>query len=260
MAAATVARSFEYWFFQYKRTWRSTVFSTVLTPVLYLGALGVGLGSLVNRSAGAAQLGGASYLAFLAPGVLAATAMQVAAVESTFPVMSARKWLKTYHAMTASPLGVLDVALGHLAWMAARVGLAAVAFLAAMALFGLVHTPAALLTVVFAVLVGVSFAAPIAALAVTQENDAWFSTLQRFVIMPLFLFSGVFFPLSRLPELLHPVAYAMPLWHGIELCRGAVLGTWPAGWMTLLHVAYLCLWAGAGTALAARMYRKALIK
>src|SRR5437764_3149490 len=91
-----VLRSFEYWLFKYRRTWRGSLVSTFVNPMLYLTAMGVGLGALVNRSSGAAALGGVGYLSYIAPGVLAAAAMQTAAGEATYPVMGSIKWIKTY--------------------------------------------------------------------------------------------------------------------------------------------------------------------
>lgn len=253
-------RSLEYWLFQYRRTWRGSVISTLLSPVLFLAALGVGLGSLVDRSAGAAQLGGASYLAFLAPGVLAAAAMQTAAAEATYPVMASIKWVKTYHAMLATPLGVADVLVGHLAWMAVRLAMTSTAFLAAMALFGVLHSGWALLALPVAVLTGLAFAAPITAYAATRDNDAGFAALFRFVVMPMFLFSGTLFPVQRLPEALRALAYATPLWHGVELCRGLTLGAGPAAGGVVLHVAYLAAWAVGGYLAARTAYRRVLVR
>jgi lipooligosaccharide transport system permease protein len=259
-AGGAALRSFQYWLFQYRRTWRGSLVSTFANPLLYLAAMGVGLGSLVNRSAGAAQLGGVGYLSFIAPGVLAAAAMQTAAGESTYPVMASIKWIKTYHAMLATPLGVQDVLVGHLAWMAVRLTMTSTAFLAALALFGTLHSPLAVLALPVAILTGLAFATPITAFAATQTNDAGFALLFRLGIMPLFLFSGVFFPVDRLPGLLRPVAYATPLWHGVDLCRALTLGSGltPAG--AAVHVAYLTAFALGGFAAARITYRKALVR
>src|SRR5215213_5496679 len=128
-------RSFEYWMFQYKRTWRGSVVSTVLFPVLFLASMGVGLGTLVDQSK-SGGVDGQSYLVFLAPGLLAATAMQTAVSESTYPVMGAIKWFKTYHAMLATPLGVMDVLVGHVLFVATRILISSGIFLAVMTLFG----------------------------------------------------------------------------------------------------------------------------
>jgi lipooligosaccharide transport system permease protein len=254
--APLALRSLEYWVFQYKRTWRGSAVSTVLFPVLFLASMGLGLGTLVDSSA-SGGVEGHSYLVFLAPGLLAATAMQTGVAESTYPVMGAIKWVKTYHAMLATPLGVLDVLVGHLLYIAARVLLGSVVFLAVMAAFGAVDSPLGLLTLPAAVLTGMAFSAPVVAFAAVNDNDSGFAMLMRFVITPLFLFGGVFYPVQQLPLVLEQVAYLTPLWHGVALSRGLALGTVSAG-AALGHALYLCAWIAGGTWAAARNYRRRL--
>src|SRR4051812_45186487 len=192
-------RSLEYWLYQYKRTWRGGLVTGVLSPVLFLAAMGLGLGALVNGGASSGGLSGVSYLVYLAPGLLAANAMQVGVQESTYPVMGAIKWVRTYHAMLASPLRVIDVLIGHLLWIALRVLMVSAIFFAVMAAFGTAQSWTAILTVPAGLLTGVAFAATVAAYAATRDNDRGFSMLFRFIVMPLFLFSGTFFPISQLP-------------------------------------------------------------
>lgn len=254
---ALALRSFEFWLLRYRRVWRGSIVTSVVTPVLYLTALGIGLGQLVNRGGNAP--GGVSYLHFVAPGLLAATAMQVAASESSFPVLASIKWTRQYHAMLAAPLGVRDVLVGHQLFAAMRVGTSAVAYLAAMAAFGAVESPLAVLALPAALLVGTSFSTLVAAFAAHATNGGEFNPLFRFAIVPMFLFSGTFFPVARLPEVLQWLAYATPLWHGVDLCRGLTLGT--AGWqLALVHCAYLLAWGAGGLLLAMRTYRDRLLK
>jgi len=255
-AAPLALRSFEYWLFQYKRTWRGSVISTILFPVLFLASMGVGLGTLVDSST-SGGVEGHSYLVFLAPGLLAATAMQTAVGESTYPVMGAIKWIKTYHAMLATPLGVLDVLVGHLLFIGARVLIGSTIFLAVMTAFGAVDSPLALLTLPEALLTGMAFATPVVAYSAVLENDYGFAVLLRFVVVPLFLFGGVFYPVSQLPLVLEQLAYLTPLWHGVALSRELALGTATLG-ATLLHVAYLAVWIVVGFVFAARNYRRRL--
>jgi lipooligosaccharide transport system permease protein len=259
LGAPLAVRSFEYWIYQYRRTWRGSVVSTVLFPVLFLASMGLGLGTLVDSPDGGAAggLDGLPYLDFLAPGLLAATAMQTGVGESTYPVMGAIKWIRTYHAMLATPLGVLDVLVGHLLFIAVRVLFGSAVFLAVMTLFGAVRSPLALLAVPAAALTGMAFAAPIAAFSATTNNDAGFAALFRFVVTPLFLFGGVFFPVSQLPPVLEQLAYVTPLWHGVALCRDLALGDVSVG-STLLHVIYLAAWVLVGSVVAAAAYRRKL--
>ena len=255
MAATLSLRSFEYWLYRYKRTWRGTVASGFLSPVLFLTAIGVGLGGLVQNTHG---LGRVSYTVFLAPGLLAATAMQTGAQEASYPVMGSFKWLKTYHAMAVTPLGVDDVLIGHLLWMTFRLTLGATSFLCVMAAFGTLRSWEAVFALPAAVLTGMSIAAPLAAFAATQENDAVFAAVFRFLVIPMFLFSGTFFPVRQLPAALRPVAYLTPLWHGVALSRAFTLGR--AGLAASLgHAAYLLAVIGLGTAVARRTYRRRLV-
>ena len=251
-------RSLEYWVYQYKRTWRGSIVNGVLSPVLFLAAMGIGLGGLVHSRTAAQGLHGVSYLVFLAPGLLAANSMQVAVQESTYPVMGAIKWVRTYHAMLATPLRVIDVLIGHLVWITLRLLSVCAIFLAVMAAFGTTKSWLALCAVPAAVLTGIAFAAPVVAFAARQETDYGFSALFRFVVMPLFLFSGTFFPLSQLPTGLRPIAYATPLWHGVDLCRSLALGI-PHFWMTVGHVAYLSALTVIGVLLARRAYERRLV-
>jgi lipooligosaccharide transport system permease protein len=249
-------RGFRYWLTNYRRTWRGSIYTSVLNPVLYLGAMGLGLGTLVDKH-GTASLGGVSYLAFLAPGLLASTALQTGLGESTYPVLASVKWLKTYQAAAATPLRPADLLHGHLMFTALRVAMNATIFLAVMAAFGAVQSGWAVFTLPVCVLTGLAFSAPIEAFAITRDKDSSFAVLYRFGLIPLFLFSGTFFPVSQLPGWLRPVAYITPLWHGVALCRSLSLGTADV-WGSLGHVAYLAIVAGAGLLVAQRMYRRRL--
>jgi lipooligosaccharide transport system permease protein len=257
IGAPLALRTFEYWLYQYRRTWRASAVSTMLNPVLFLTAMGVGLGTLIDgsRSHGVAGL---PYLVFLAPGLLAASAMQTGVGEASYPVMGALKWFKTYHAMLATPLGPLDLLVGQLLWMAVRVLTASAAYLVVMALFGAARSALVLLALPAAVLTGMAFAAPVTAFAATRNNDAGFAALFRFMVTPMFLFSGTFFPVRQLPPVLEHFAYITPLWHGVDLCRTLSLGTATVG-MTALHVAYLAAWVIGGALVAAAAFRRRLV-
>src|SRR5262245_31804758 len=249
-------RAFHFWLVNYRRTWRGTAYSSVLSPLLYLGAMGVGLGTLVDKH-GTSGLGGVRYLAFLAPGLLAAQAMQTAMGESTYPVLASVKWLKTYQAAAASPLRPPDLFTGHLLFTGMRLAMNSAVFLVAMAAFGAVSSPWALASLPVAVLTGLAFAAPVEAFAVTREKDQGFAMLFRFGMIPLFLFSGTFFPVTQLPGWLQPVAYATPLWHGVALCRALNLGTADLG-QVAIDVAYLAAVTTAGLLAGHRSYRRRL--
>ena len=248
--------AFEYWLMVYRRTWRGSVFTSFLSPLMFLAAMGVGLGHLINNGTG--EIAGVRYAVYLAPGLLAAAVMQTSMGEATWPVMGAIKWDKTYLGMLATPLSVRDVMLGHQLYMTMRAAIVATAFTIVTALFGLVHSPGgALLAIPAATLTGTAFAAPVAAFAATQARETNFILLYRFGLIPMFLFSGTFFPVSQLPAALQPIAWVTPLWHGVSLCRDLALGHGDAPAM-LGHAAYLALLTSAGVVLGLRSYRRRL--
>ncbi len=251
-------RAFQCWLTVYRRIWRSSIWSSVLGPVCYLGALGFGLGSLVDKH-GPASLGGVSYLAFVAPAILASGAMNTAMGEASFPVFGSIKWNRIYIGAQASPLRPGDIFRGHLMFMVMRIAMNSALAMVFLCAFGAARSAWVVLALPAAVLTGLAFAAPIAAWAVTVKVESSFTYVFRFVLMPLMLFSGTFFPLSQLPAGLRVLAYATPLWQGVALCRAFSLGTAasdPAG--MLGHAAYLAALAAVGFWAGARTYRKRL--
>lgn len=250
------ARPLEFFLAQYRRVWRATLVSSVVTPVVYLLAMGVGMGAFV----GDITFHGTSYpyFEFVAPGLLAATAMQLAAFESSWPVLAAIKWSRQYHAMLATPLRVRDVVIGHQAFIAGRMFVTAAVYLLVIAGFGGVESPLALLAVPVAVLVGLAYSLPIAAWGARTEHEGSFVAIFRFVILPMFLFSGTFFPITQLPAPLTFIAYLTPLWHGVDLARQLMLGHVIVA-TALLHVVYLLACIAAGFAAALFTYRRRLV-
>ncbi len=244
---------------QYRRVWRTSVFTSVVTPLFFLAAMGLGLGQAIDRNEGSGSdaLGGVGYLAFLAPGLLAATAMQLAASESLWPVQGGFSWHRFFHASAATPLRPFDIFLGWMIWVGARLLISTVLFLAVAACFGVVRSPLAVLAVPAAALTGLAFAAPLTAFTATRVREVSFPLIMRFGVMPLFLFSGAFFPLSQLPAGLQLLARVTPLWHGVDLCRSLMLGTVDTG-SAVVHVAVLATFAGAGTAWGASTFARRL--
>ncbi|WP_231921137.1 ABC transporter permease [Micromonospora auratinigra] len=237
----------------YRRTWRAGVFSSFLLPVLTVVGFGVGVGAYVDQG-----VGGLPYLDWLVPGLIASTALQVAVSESTWPVHSNFKWIRTYHAQTAAPLRVGDIVAGHLAFVLFRVLTSATAFLLVTALFGALRSPWALVVPAVAVLLGLAVAAPVFAFSAVVPSDSYLALLFRFAVIPMTLFAGVFFPVEQLPAGLRQLAYLTPLWHGVDLCRAATTGVAPE-WSVAGHLLYLAAWAVAGWLLAVRTFRRALV-
>jgi lipooligosaccharide transport system permease protein len=240
----------------YRRVWRATITTAFLNPVFFLLSVGVLLGKLVDE--GQASLGGLSYVEFVAPALVAATAMQLGANDAMWPVHAGIRWLRTYHAAVATPVRVAELVLGTFGWAAIRMFVAACIFTAVAAAGGVIDSPFAILLPFGALLCGLAFHTTITAFSsspmLVDGDDGWFPAINRFVIVPMFLFSGTFFPTSQLPSWLEPVAWATPLWHGIELCRD--LGTGRVELLpSLVHVGYLGLFVAVGAVLAVRFHR-----
>ena len=255
MGAARVARVVEREWVVWRRLWRGSVFSYVFAPLLFLAAMGIGLGDLVDKHQG--SVAGLSYLEFITPGLMAASAVMQAAGESLWPVMGGVKWMGTYHAAVSTPVESSDVYAGQLTWTAVRTTMSATVFLAIAALLGGVPSFWGFLAIPATVLGALSIAAPLSAWAITRESDAEFSVVMRIVVFPLFLFSGTFFPVSRLPDWLEPLALLSPLYHAVELCRAATTGS--VVWLDAAgNVLVLLAFIAVGVWWGQRTFRKVL--
>ena len=243
----------EYHLINYRRTWRSSALSTLVLPLLSMLGFGVSVGALVPGG-----IDGVRYAEWIVPGLIASTALQTAIGEATWPVLSYFEWLKVYFAQAAAPLRVTDILGGHLAFIVFRVLTSAGVFLVIAALFGSLHSWWAPLTLVASVLAAFAVAAPTAAYSATVTTDSYLAILLRSAVLPMSLFSGVFFPVGSLPVLLQWIAWALPLAHGVELSRDATLGRAP-GWAGLWHVVYLLAWCAAGWWIAHRRFRRRLV-
>lgn len=254
-ALAMVLRQYDYYLTLLRRTWRGSIFSYGVLPILFLLSMGIGLGGYVRDEA---ALGGVSYLEYIAPGMLAVNVMQAAVGESTWPVFGNFKWTKVYFAMAATPLRVVDVLNGALAAIAARMVLIGVLLVVVLAVFGTVSSvPGAVMAVGVAVLIGMAHAAPSVAYSAHLRSDAGFAVLFRVGIIPMMLFSGAFFPVDQLPSVVQWVAYLMPIWHGVELTRMCTTGD--VAWLAAAgHAAYLLALVACGRWVALREFRAKL--
>lgn len=243
----------------YRRIWRSNLVSSLLQPFLYLLGLGVGVGTLIDeRSSSADVLGGVDYLGFLAPALLATTVMMVLAQEAMWPVMDGFVWSNAYRSMYATPLDPGPIAAGVGLWQATRGLVAAVGVALPLVLIDQTRSWGLVPAVAFAVLTGLAVSMPITAWSASREaGDQSFPAIMRFGIMPMFLFGGAFYPIGQLPSWLQAVARATPLYHGVELCRGAVLGTLTTI-SVLGHVAVLVVFAGGGFLVARAIFQRRL--
>jgi len=253
-----VTRQLDYWATVYRRTWRGTVISSFVTPIFYVLAMGVLLGGFIE--ADPAELEGAtSYLAFVVPGLVAAHAMQTGVGETTWPVMSMIKWQRVYDSMLATPLQVTHVVAAHFGFVVFRLVTTCAVFMATLAPFGVFETWwGVVLAFLSQVLVGLAFATVVYGLATRMKTEDGFGVLFRLGVVPLFLFSGAFFPISNLSAPLETIARLTPLWHGVDLTRMLVLGQVDVS-TALVHVAYLAALALAGWWLATRNLHRRLI-
>lgn len=243
----------EYHLVNYRRTWRSSALSTLALPLLTMVGFGLGVGGYVSGG-----IDGVSYLAWLVPGLIASTAAQAAIGEATWPVMSFFEWVRVYFAQASAPLRVRDILGGHLAFMMVRVLLSVTAFLLVAAAFGALLSPWAVMVLPVSLLTGLAVAAPVTAYTASVTSAGYLAVLMRFAVLPMSLFSGVFFPIDALPPLLRAAALVLPLWHGVDLSRAATLGADP-GVEGLGQVLYLLLWGVAGWWLALRRFRRRLV-
>ncbi|GAA2994849.1 ABC transporter permease [Actinokineospora diospyrosa] len=239
----------------YRRNWRSSAVSSVVEPVLFLLALGLGFGSQIQPTA---ATGGLPYVQYLAPALVVASALQTAAFEATYPVLSAFKWKRTFIGVGSTPITAAQIALGQLLWIALRLVVSAVAFLVIAALLGAVSGVGVVGSLFAAVLAAMAFAAPVVAYSATLETEGQqFSAIFRFLVVPMTVFGGTFFPVDQLPAWVRPIVWVTPLWHGTELSRAAAFGTGEA-LAVLGHLAYLVALVVIGARLAVRTFARRL--
>lgn len=232
--SALVVRALERELLVYARTWRGYAFSSFVQPLLFLGAMGIGLGGLVDRGDGAAGL---DYILYVTPGLLAASALMTAGAESLWPVMGGVKWMGQFNSMVHTSMTAGDVYGGLVLAAACRALVAAAAFLVVAVPLGGTDSWWVPLAVVPPVLLAATTTAVLAAFSVTQQSDQAFPLVMRLGIIPLFLFSGTFFPVEQLPDVLRPLVWISPLWHAVEPARDLTTGT--VGLSTGLHLVVL---------------------
>jgi lipooligosaccharide transport system permease protein len=239
----------------YRHGW-IVILSGFFEPLFYLGSIGFGLGALIGTVAGP---GGQpiSYQLFVAPALLASAAMNGAIAEGTFNFFFKLRYNKTFYSILSTPLSPGDVAVGELVWALIRGGIYAIAFILVMAVLGLIVSPWVVLAIPGALLIGFAFGA--VGMAATSFMRSWqdFDLIQL-VILPLFLFSGTFYPLDAYPEALRVVVQLTPLYQGVDLLRSLVVGHLDAS--LLVHVAYLSVMGTLGLVVVARRLDKLLLK
>jgi lipooligosaccharide transport system permease protein len=260
--AATQAASVRRWGWWYQAEWRlrsmkaywsSIVGTALLTPLLYVLAMGIGLGSLVDANAGG--IDGVAYLTFVAPGLLVSTVVMSGTAELSYPVMAGFKWGRHYYARATTAASPQQVALGELLAVFIRLLAEALVFYAVLVAMGAVQPGWSVVMVPVAGLAGMAFGAPLGAYAATIENEGpEFPLIQRFVVMPMFLFAGTFFPLASMPVYLQWVGWISPMWHGTQLARAVGYGMPLSGADVLVHLGFLVALTTIGVWLALRSF------
>ncbi len=248
--------------FKHMAKWLSGIITqAIANPLLYLLSVGVGIGSLVDKSQGVTGVDGVSYLTFLGPALLASTAIQGAIDEVVMPTMQGFKWNKNFFAMNATPLTGKQIAQGVYLAALARVALTVTVYWILLYFFGALQAGTAWVAIAVAMFAGAAFGAMMLAVAARViKEDFFFSILGRFIIMPLFLFSGTFYPLSTMPIFLRPIGWISPLWHATELGRYFTYGHSISGVMLVLHIAYLGTILFIGIRIAESAFTKRLAK
>ena len=249
IAAAVKPRRYGSWYVAEHRIrgirsyYKTLLFTAIGSPFMYLFALGVGLATLVDRHNG---LGGTSYLAFVAPALIASAAVTAAVEECTYPILMGFKWNPIFFGMNAAPISGAQIVNGIFIAVLARLLPTTIIYYLVMLVFGAVPSPLGVFDIPIAVLTGMAFGLVIASYMATVEQDVGQPAfIQRFIIIPLFLFSGTFFPLTQMPIFLRWIGWISPLWHGTELGRVVSYGAVEPGWLTIVHVLYplaLCVY------------------
>ena len=233
-------------------------FAAVINPTLYLVSIGIGVGSLIDANNG---VDGVSYLTFLAPALLASAAIQGSSDEVIFPTMGGFKWERTFFGMRATPITARQISLGIFTAAMVRTALSVVIYWIALYYFGALDSGTAWLAMPAALFAGAAMASVMLALAGKIENEDFFFTIVgRFIMIPMFLFSGTFYPLSQMPIFLQFFGWISPLWHATELGRYLTYDYPLSGAQVLMHVSVLGLMIVIGLTASFRIFADRLEK
>jgi lipooligosaccharide transport system permease protein len=228
-------------------------------PVLYLLSVGIGIGALVDSTSGADNPIGVPYLTFLAPALLATAAIQSAMDETTFPTMQGFLWDKSFFAMISTQLMARDLVGGIMIASSIRCSFNTLIYAGVLVLFGAIPLTSVPVLVFAAIFAGISFAGVM--LAVTsfvKQDDGFYAIVGRFVLTPMFMFSGTFYPLESLPIYLQWVGWISPVWHATNLGRNLSYGLEVAPWLLAVHVLFMGAILVAGMIVATRKFASRL--
>jgi lipooligosaccharide transport system permease protein len=239
--------------------WTSIAAFSLGNPVLYLFSVGIGIGALVDANGGSSQLGGVSYLTFLAPALLASAALASFQEEMSFPIMEGFEWDKSFFAMNSTPINGRDIVNGIVTSSLVKTVVTVGIYEAVLLGFGAIDLGVALPMFFSALFTGIAFGAVMMAVtSYIKNDDGFFAIIGRFVIAPMVMFSGTYYPLESMPFYLQWVGWISPLWHGTDLGRVISYGSPQQGWIVISHWIYLTIWIVVGLGLAYRQVSKRL--
>ena len=239
--------------------WTSIAAFSLGNPVLYLFSVGIGIGALVDANGGSTQLGGVNYLTFLAPALLASAAIQSFQEEMSFPIMEGFEWDKSFFAMNSTPINGRDIVNGLVAASFFKTAITVGIYEGVLLGFGAIDLNVALPMFLSALFAGVAFGSVMMAVtSYIKNDDGFFAIIGRFVIAPMIMFSGTYYPLESMPFYLQWVGWISPLWHGTDLGRVISYGSPQQGWNVISHWIYLATWVVVGLTLAYRQVSRRL--
>jgi lipooligosaccharide transport system permease protein len=239
--------------------WTSIAAFSLGNPVLYLFSVGIGIGALVDANGGSSQLGGVSYLTFLAPALLASAALASFQEEMSFPIMEGFEWDKSFFAMNSTPINGRDIVNGLVTSSLVKTVVTVGIYEAVLLGFGAIELSVALPMFFSALFTGIAFGSVMMAVtSYIKNDDGFFAIIGRFVIAPMVMFSGTYYPLESMPFYLQWVGWISPLWHGTDLGRVISYGSPQQGWIVICHWIYLTIWIVVGLGLAYRQVSRRL--
>lgn len=240
----------EYRFYVMSKWMGSVIANSLGNPILYLISVGLGIGALVDANTGGEGILGVSYLVFVAPALLAAAAIQGVMDEVTFPTMAGLVWDKGFFAINATSVSAVQIANGVMIVALSRGLFTSGLYLAILVIFGAVPLSSVFGLIASSMLAAWGWASIMLAVTVRLERDeGYFAIISRFVVAPMFLFSGTFYPLEQMPIFLQPIGWVSPLWHATELGRSLSYGLEIGPLMLAVHIGYLALMGVVGMAL-----------
>lgn len=265
--AATRARRWGWWYVAEHRIahirayWITLLLTSLGSPFVYLLGLGLGLGVLIDQNQGGQGVGGVPYITFVAPALLLSAIMQGSASENTYGTYGGFKWSHWYPTQYAAPISPAQMVIGSQVGILARTSIAAFCYILIITLAGIAPFLRAIWLLPVAMLLSLAVGFAVTSWVATQTEDrGQLGFVERFVVTPLSLFSGTFYPLDVLPGYLHWIGWISPLWHAVELGRWAMYGADIPAWRLVVHVAFLVLLATITAAIAIRVFRRRLDK